>query len=113
MEPRDFPRRQFLLQSVVGAGSAWFAAAWQEVLAAQQHAHHTMRAVDAGASAKFEFLMPAQAADVEAIASLIIPTADRSGAREAGVVYFIDRSLRTFAANRQNQIGYQYALTNP
>lgn len=110
MERSDFSRREFLLQSLVGAGSVWFAAAWPEVLAAQQHAHHTMRTVAAGAPAKLEFLMPAQAADVEAIASLIIPTTDTPGAREAGVVYFIDRSLRTFAADEQQPFADAMAL---
>jgi len=103
MEAGDSSRRQFLLQSVAGAGSAWLALAWPEVLAAQQHAHHTMRAVAAGDPAKLEFLTPAQAADVEAIASLIIPTTDTPGAREAGVVYFIDNWLRTFAADQQKR----------
>ncbi len=35
----------------------------------------------------------AQGADIEAIASRIIPTDDAPGAKEAGVVYFIDRML--------------------
>lgn len=112
MEARDFSRRQFLLRSVVGAGGAWLTLAWPEVLAAQQHAHHTMRAVDAGAPAKLEFLTPAQAADVEAIASLIIPTTDTPGAREAGVVYFIDRVLRTFAADQQKPFADALALVD-
>ncbi len=101
MDRADFSRRSFLLQSLVGAGSAWLAAAWPEILAAQQHAQHTMRAVAAGVPAKFEFLTPAQASDVEAITGLIIPTTDTPGAREAGVVYFIDRFLRTIGADQQ------------
>jgi gluconate 2-dehydrogenase gamma chain len=112
MERSDFSRREFLLQSAVGAGSVWLAAGWPEVLAAQQHAHQTMRAVDAGAPAKLEFLTPAQAADVEAIASLIIPTTDTPGAREAGVVYFIDRALRTFAADQQKPFADVLALVD-
>lgn len=39
----------------------------------------------------------AQAAEIDAIASRIIPTDDTPGAHEAGVVYFIDRTLTTFA----------------
>ena len=39
---------------------------------------------------------PAQAAQVEAIASRIIPTDDTPGAREAGVLYFIDAWLASF-----------------
>jgi len=112
MEGNSFSRRGFLLQSVVGAGGAWLAAAWPGVLAAQQHAHHTMSAVAAGAPAKLEYFTPAQAADVEAIASLIIPTTDTPGAREAGVVYFIDRSLRTFAADQQKPFAEALALVD-
>ncbi|MFZ0036550.1 MAG: gluconate 2-dehydrogenase subunit 3 family protein [Candidatus Acidiferrales bacterium] len=101
MDKSDFSRRSFLLQSLVGAGSAWILAAWPEVLAAQQHAQHTMRAVAAGAPAKLEFLTAAQAADVESITALIIPATDTPGAREADVVYFIDRFLRTIATEQQ------------
>ena len=101
MDRAEFSRRNFLLRSLVGAGSAWLAAAWPEILAAQQHAHHAMRDVAAGAPAKFEFLSPAQAADVEAIAEQIIPSTDTPGAREAGVVYFIDRFLHTFQPDQQ------------
>src|SRR5262249_24987153 len=38
-----------------------------------------------------------QAREVEALTARIIPTDDSPGAREAGVVYFIDRALNTFA----------------
>jgi hypothetical protein len=46
--------------------------------------------------AKISFLSSTQAADIEAVAAQIIPTDDSPGAREAGVVYFIDRALATF-----------------
>lgn len=39
----------------------------------------------------------AQAAEIEAMSSRIIPTDDSPGAKEAGVVYFIDNTLTTFA----------------
>jgi hypothetical protein len=101
MDTADFSRRNFLLQSLAGAGSAWLAAAWPELLAAKQHAQHTMRAVAVGVPAKLEFLTPAQAAGVEAITALIVPTTDTPGAREAGVVYFIDHFLLTLGADEQ------------
>jgi len=88
---------------MAGAGAAWLAAAWPDVLAARQHAQHTMRAAAAGAPAKLEYFTAQQAGDVEAISSLIIPTTDTPGAREAGVVYFIDHSLHTYAADQQKQ----------
>jgi gluconate 2-dehydrogenase gamma chain len=112
MERSVFSRREFLLQSVAGAGGVWLAAAWPAVLAAQQHAHQTMHTVAAGVPAKLEFLTPTQAADVEAIASLIIPTTDTPGAREAGVVYFIDRSLGTFATDEQKPFADAMALVD-
>jgi len=49
-----------------------------------------------GSDSKLSFLSAAEAADIDAVASQIIPTDDLPGAREAGVVYFIDRSLATF-----------------
>ena len=49
-----------------------------------------------GGDATISFLSAAEAADIEAVASQIIPSDDTPGAREAGVVYFIDRSLASF-----------------
>jgi gluconate 2-dehydrogenase gamma chain len=61
-------------------------AAWPEVVAAQAGAH-------------FETLDAETAAEVEALAAQIIPSVDGPGAREAGVIYFIDRALATFASD--------------
>jgi len=44
---------------------------------------------------------PAEAKEVEAISACIIPSDGTPGAREAGVVYFIDRALVTFSADEQ------------
>lgn len=43
--------------------------------------------------APFQVLGAQEAADIEAITALIIPTDETPGAREAGVVYFIDLAL--------------------
>lgn len=51
-----------------------------------------------GAAPKLSLLTAAEAADVEAVAAQIVPTDDTPGAREAGVVYFIDRALGSFYA---------------
>lgn len=94
---RDQPdRRSFLLQMSGTAAAAWVNAQWPAVVAAAQHVHTVASAKAAG---KFEALSAEQARQVEAIASQIIPTDDSPGAREAGVVYFIDRALMTFAAD--------------
>lgn len=43
--------------------------------------------------APFATLDPAEARELEAIAARILPTTDTPGAREAGVIWFIDRSF--------------------
>jgi gluconate 2-dehydrogenase gamma chain len=64
------------------------------MVAAAQHAHQA-----AASKQSFEVLTPDQAKEVEAIAARIIPTDELPGATEAGVVYFIDRALKTFASD--------------
>lgn len=64
-------------------------------------ATHARQAVESPASAKFEFFSPEQAVEIDAIASRIIPTTDTPGAHEAGVVFYIDRALVTFAKDSQ------------
>ena len=49
---------------------------------------------------ELKHLSPAQAADIDAITSRIIPTDESPGAHEAGVVFFIDRTLMTFAKDQ-------------
>lgn len=70
---------------------------WPEVLAAQQHAHS---AAGAG-SPHFETLDAHTAAEIEALAAQILPSTGGPGARETGVVYFIDRALGTFASEER------------
>ena len=53
--------------------------------------------------AKFEYFSAEQAAEIDAITARIIPTTDTPGAREAGVVFFIDRALVTFAKDNQKE----------
>lgn len=95
---RDVNRRQFLLQSVTGFSAAWISARWPALVAAAEHARH--EAQSAGPK-KLEFFSSAEAIEVDAISSRVIPTDETPGAHEAGVVYFIDRALATFAADSQ------------
>jgi len=44
----------------------------------------------------FQTLNPAMVAEIDAITAQILPSTDGPGAREAGVIYFIDRALATF-----------------
>ncbi len=98
MSENRFSRRQFLVRTSAGMTSAWLLRNWPAILAAQERAQ---RAVEAGGAVEFEFLSPAQAAEVAAVAAQIIPSDSTPGAREAGVIYFIDRALKTFASDGQ------------
>jgi gluconate 2-dehydrogenase gamma chain len=90
------PARRDFLQILGGtAGAAWFTAQWPAIVSAAQHAHD---AAKASMAAKYEVLTVEQARELDALTSCIIPTTDTPGAREAGVVYFIDRALKTFAS---------------
>ncbi len=91
-------RRRFLSHGISGLSSAWITAHWPAVLSAADHAH---RAAQSATPPKFEFFSPEQAAEIDSIAARIIPADGTPGAREAGVVYFIDRALTTFASDDQ------------
>jgi len=71
------------------------------VLAAQEHAHQAARSPQPPAFAAFAALTGAEAREIEAIAAQIIPADDTPGAREAGVIYFIDRALATFDKDKR------------
>jgi gluconate 2-dehydrogenase gamma chain len=89
MERDDLSRRALLRAIAATIGAAALPLDWAQ-LAPIAHA-----AQPAG-EPKISFLSAAEAADIEAVAAQIIPTDDTPGAREAGVVYFIDRALATF-----------------
>jgi len=78
-------RRTLLRSSLIAGLSA-------EVLEALQHAHESAQSGDG----KLQYLDLQAAAEIEALAAQIIPSDDGPGAREAGVIYFIDRALATF-----------------
>ena len=93
----EYGRRGFLRTGLRGAAGVWASLQWPVVLAAAQHAAR-MRAAP---QAKLEVFTADQAAEIDAAASRIIPTDDTPGAHEAGVIYFIDRALATFAADHR------------
>lgn len=94
--PDGNSRRTFLRSSGGWLTGAWIAAHWPNIAAAAQHVEEMSAAP---APAGFEFLNAADAADVEAIASQIVPSGATPGARETRAVYFIDRALATFFAD--------------
>jgi gluconate 2-dehydrogenase gamma chain len=94
----DSNRRDFLQRSCGGLTAVWLSAHWPALLSAARHAH---TAAQSPAAAKLEFFNADQAKEIDAITARIIPTDEAPGAREAGVVYFIDRALTTFAIDSQ------------
>ena len=91
-------RRRFLAQGAGGLSAVWVSAHWPALLAAATHAR---QAAQSAPPAKFEFFDAAEAKEIDAITSRIIPSDDTPGAHEAGVVYFIDRCLTTFGIDDQ------------
>ncbi len=73
---------------------------------AQQHAH---LATQAKAQPKLQSLSDEEATELAALASLIIPSGSTPGAREAGVVYFIDAALASF--DRDKREAYRRGLS--
>lgn len=97
MNTGNSSRRQFLLGSVSGLSSAWLQSRWPAILAA---AAHVRQAAKSG-RATFEFFSGEQAAEVEAVATQIIPSDRTPGARDALVIHFIDRALTSFDCDKQ------------
>jgi gluconate 2-dehydrogenase gamma chain len=100
MEQPTRTRRQFLAGAGTGLGAAWISAHWPAIAAAHAHAAASTATVPTAVpvSDVLEFLTPDEARQVDAITAQIVPTDDTPGAREAGALYFIDRSLHTWAA---------------
>jgi gluconate 2-dehydrogenase gamma chain len=107
MNPTKQPRRHFLQRMGGVAGAAWLSAQWPAISSAAQHAHDAMKSAEA---TRFMVLTQSQAEEVAAIAARIIPTDGDPGATEAGVVYFIDHALHTFAS--EDKPAYDSGLKN-
>jgi len=88
--------RRDALRSLSAAMSAALAVSWSDIARASHDAH---AAAQSPAITAFTLLGSADAADVEALTSQIVPSDDTPGAREAGVTFFIDRALGSFFAH--------------
>jgi gluconate 2-dehydrogenase gamma chain len=99
--PDPVSRRAFLA-AAGAAGAAWLAVDPDTLHAALAHARRTAALPP---PYRFDVLTAAQAADLEAIAMRIIPSDDGTpGAKEAGVIHFIDKALSTFAAPQKDAV---------
>lgn len=81
-------RRDFLISS------AWIALNLPAIQAAAAYGRRAARSGQA-----FQALSKQEATELDNIAAQILPTDDTPGAREAGVIHFIDRALATFASD--------------
>ncbi len=77
-------------------GASCLALNWSEIV---QAAGQAATDISSGSHAT-KFLTAEEAADVEAICAQIIPTDSTPGAREAGVLLFLDRALVSFYAHQ-------------
>lgn len=92
MNTSDITRRAFFARSGAVVGGGWIAAILPDVLKTAAYV------ADAGDAFAYKVLSDAEAREVEAIATLIIPSDETPGAKEAGAVRFVDRALETFMA---------------
>jgi gluconate 2-dehydrogenase gamma chain len=94
----NLSRRNFLTRSSAAVSAVWLSAHWPAIVAAAEHAH---QAAKSASPTKFQFFSPEQAIEIDAVTARVIPSDETPGAHEAGVVYFIDRALITFAVDNQ------------
>jgi gluconate 2-dehydrogenase gamma chain len=81
-------RRAFLKSASKSAPATLLVLSVPSLIMAAQQAQAAMNA-----ARPFETLKQEEAADLEAIAARIMPSDDTPGAREAGVIYFMDKVL--------------------
>jgi len=93
MTPDDLSRRMFLQQSAGVAGASWARLVLPGLAAISQAACTAKEE-----KKSFTVLQPDEAIEFEAIVARIIPTTDSPGAREAGVIHFLDQTFGTFNA---------------
>lgn len=98
-------RREFVTSGLTGIGAIWLAGALacREQMDPQAMNHGPP--LDTPAPPReLKFLTPDEAKEVEAISARVIPTDETPGAREAGVVWFIDFALTTFGVRDQAMV---------
>jgi len=108
MAKHDATRREFLVRAAVGAGAAAGAGLVPDSYA-QQHEQHTQASAPAsahthaGAEGHGAFFNSEQAATIAAFAERLMPgAADKPGARDTGVLNYIDLALAGAYADLQD-----------
>lgn len=110
MDQPTSSRRDFLTAVGNLASAAWITLNWSEIAFAAEQAEHAGHAGHgaAAAPATIKTLNKADAADVDAIANLIVPGGAAPGARDAHVIYFIDNALGGFF--KEQQLAFRQGL---
>jgi gluconate 2-dehydrogenase gamma chain len=75
---------------------------WNALAASRPASQHHDHEAGAPTPEALQFFTPEEAADIESICAQIIPSDDMPGAREAGVIHFIDRALASFDREKQS-----------
>jgi len=89
----DLHNRRAFLRAAAAAGVVWAA----EFALVEEALAWTAQQATALKAAPFTVLSPEEADAIVAMTERVLPSVDgRAGAREAGVVFFIDRALATF-----------------
>lgn len=88
-------RRTFVKTTGTAFGAAWFAAHLPALTSARVWAREVSAS---GNLPPLEYLTDEEALVVEAVSARIVPTDDTPGAREARVVYFVDRAFASSLA---------------
>jgi len=118
MEQKIPSRRQFMAATAKLASASWIAMNWPQIAAAAEHDGHAGHDMTAP-PATLKTLSAAEAAEVDAVANLIVPGGATPGARDAHAVYFIDNALGSFFADQlpsfrkgMAEFGSAYAAKN-
>ncbi|HMA51700.1 MAG TPA: gluconate 2-dehydrogenase subunit 3 family protein [Magnetospirillaceae bacterium] len=98
MEQPIASRRQFLTAIGNLASAGWIAVNWPQIAAAAEHAGHHAGHDMTAPPTTLTTLSASEAAEIDAIANLIVPGGATPGARDARVLYFIDNALGSFFA---------------
>ena len=96
MSEGDIARRQFLQESAAAITAVWLTAAIGGAASIS-----ALSCAPADDHSKWQSFSDADATEISAITSLIIPSDVTPGAREAGVIDFIDRALSSFAREQR------------
>ncbi len=102
MNDSDLSRRLFLQQGAALASTSWARLVLPSLATLSQAACSARDESPADVEVVFSTLGAEEAVELEAIVARILPATDTPGAREAGVIHFLDQTFATFNAPMLN-----------